>query len=355
MRFDNTLERFPTCSMCQGCTVASKEGFQCKVNRSHRICGTCCQGMLRQSKTSSLGCPFCSHISLSRHPRDLSASPNVNFAMKDSTNIQQPSNRMVSSSIVRKSTIPRLSANPLLRCKFHNEAVAYLCLDINCRGNRQCCGKCLNLSHKRCRAELTIDATSAKSRLEISHSLALKDDFEKFFQAVIQEAIRSFEAQIHKLLEIQLLELRTHIVDIGFGDFTLLGQNVDRLKFEIDSVSGKIRVNLKDEAKFKEGLRKFDDAVRLTLEEELVNVTKKFSNISFRQLYERKNSGSEHQGRYDLTMLRKMNGERDNLSESRALEKVHTPSMSASEFETLVGLHQMLNDQRIVNKFSAIP
>ena len=334
MRQGLTTEKL-TCLQCQNYVTRAKAGYLCPGQYAHVLCELCVLNHTKKAKKTEIVCPSCSRFRMPSQTLKLS-TPSTPFHQKVSTI------RFVTPPETTKTISRHFNfSKPLVKCSFHSENLTKLCLDPSCTAKRIACTRCIADSHSRCRNEMMFESSLGKQQLELSEILSLKEDFPQFFIGLVKEAIKNFESKLMQLLDLQLNDLKSQIVDLGQCDLTTLATNLDRLKFDYDSSTAKIKVNLKDESKFKVGLKKFDEKIREVLSEELVKVSSKFSTISFNQLYQRRSSKTDSEGMYEAGAIPTAHLRLDETP--RPLSEVHVPSMTASEFETLISLHHMLD------------
>jgi hypothetical protein len=333
-----------TCLQCQNYVSRAKAGYLCPGQYSHALCEQCVASLTKKVKKSEIVCPSCSRYRMPSQTLKLSMPPTP-FQQKTSTI------RFVTPPDTARTVSRHFNfSKNQVKCSFHSEHLTKLCLDPTCLAKRVGCGKCIVDAHARCRSEMIYDANVGKQQLELSEILSLKEDFPQFFIGLVKEAVRAFESKLMQILDLQLKDLKAHIVDLGQCDLTTITSNVDKLRFDYDSSTAKIKVNLKEESKFKVCLKKFDEKIREVLAEELSKVSSKFGTISFDQLYERRYSKTGNEGMYEPQTIPTAHLLLDETT--RPLSEVHVASMTASEFEALINLHHMLDP---LNQHSRVP
>jgi len=345
MRQGLTTEKL-TCLQCQNYVTRSKAGYLCPGQYAHILCELCVLNFTKKAKKCEIVCPSCSRSRMTSQTLKLSGPPTP-FHQKASTI------RFITPLDITKTVSRHFNfSKPSVKCLLHAETITKLCVDPTCIAKRMGCSRCVNDSHSRCRSEMILDSSLGKQQLELSEILSLKEDFPHFFIGLVRESVRSFESKLMHLLDVQLNDLKSQIVDLGQCDLQTLSNNLDRLRFDYDSSIAKIRVNLKDETKFKAGLRKFDEKIREVLTDELARVASKFSSITFNQLSQMRSSRAECDGMYEADAIHTAHLRLDETP--RPLSEVHVPSMTASEFETLINLHHMLDPLKLAPRIPGV-
>ena len=335
MRQAQSIEKF-FCTLCQTVYPRSALTFRCPSSPQHLVCSHCLPSTLR---TSKLQCPLCSSHSSTRSKSI--KEPGQPKSVHGQTEAPQRLALKPSEQGRLQNHVPKSSVSTQARCGLHGEPTGFICLDFSCSVKRPGCGRCLRDQHARCRPELLFDATSLKNRVELSDMLSLKEDFDKFFTDLVKKSVAALQSQLLQNLEQQLKSFKAQIADLGSLDIWTLGQNAEKIRCDLNPASGKVRISLREESKLKAALRRFDERVRLFFKDEFGQLQTKFAAINFRQLLESRPSGAEPQAMYDTQLVSRMMAADD--PRPRPLAETHVPSMTPSEFESLVNLHALLN------------